>query len=191
MTLESSCSIWAMYYPISVLILLGGVFLQIPEMWIVLYSMVVGIWTIWEWKWIFSVLDKPSVCRNHQVSSDEPILMSTIIFVLLILSLSHPPNKLIPHEIGWGSYFLEGRMHGKPLVIGRTISPLTTCMPREVDRIHLLTWAGRTSFHSHIVVCLPHVGESLASCSRTLNFPSWFGMVCDFPSHCGHSHNYM
>ena len=68
------------------------------------------------------------------------------------LPLSYSPTELIPHEIGWGSYFLEGRMHGKPSVIGRTVSPLATRMPREADRFQFLTWAGRTSFHSHIVI---------------------------------------
>ena len=56
-----------------------------------------GMYNPWEPLW------------KNQVSSDEPILMSTIIFVLLILSLSHPPIELIPHEIGWGNYLLKGR----------------------------------------------------------------------------------
>ena len=68
------------------------------------------------------------------------------------LPLSYSPTEIIPCEIGWGSYCLEGRMHGKPSVIGKNISPLTTRMPREVDHIQFLTWEGRTSFHSHVVV---------------------------------------
>ena len=68
------------------------------------------------------------------------------------LSFPYSRTELIPHEIGWGSYCLKGRMHGKSSVIGRTVSPLTTCMPKEADRIQFLTWARRTSFHFHIVV---------------------------------------
>ena len=79
------------------------------------------------------------------------------------------PTKLIPHEIGWGSYFLEGRMHGKPPVIGRIISPLTTRMPREADRIQFLLWAGRTSFHSHTTVFVFLTPENLG-CRQILTF---------------------
>ena len=68
------------------------------------------------------------------------------------LPLSYSPTELILHEIGWGSYFLKGRMHGQSSVIGSTVSPLGTRMPTKVDHIEFLTWEERTSFHSQAVV---------------------------------------
>ena len=98
------------------------------------------------------------------------------------LPLSYSLTELILHELGWGSYCLEGRMHGQPSVISRTVSPLTTSMPREANGIQFLTWVERSSFHSHAVVCLPHAGESLASGSRVLIFPFtiWPGVWFSF-----------
>ena len=56
--------------------------------------------------------DKGGECSTLGANGEKPNVSKRTQEIGQQLPLSYSPTKLIPHEIGWGSYCLEGRMHG-------------------------------------------------------------------------------